>query len=77
MSWTRRRSRWPAWLATCSPRGSVQQTLDRIVQYAVEMVDGCEHAGAPTVYDWQRARTLAVTSDLARWSKRVSSGFPT
>ncbi|WP_433870344.1 putative bifunctional diguanylate cyclase/phosphodiesterase [Saccharopolyspora sp. CA-218241] len=49
-------------------QGSVQRTLDRIVQHAVRIVDGCEHAGIMAVPQQQGVRTLAATSELARRS---------
>lgn len=49
---------------------SVQQTLDRIVEHAVQLVDGCESAGVLTV-DAKQVRTLATTSDLVRTSDRI------
>lgn len=47
---------------------TVQDTLDRIVHYAVELVEGCEHAGVLTVEGGRKVRTLAATSDLVRES---------
>ncbi len=47
-----------------------QQTLDRVVTHAVELVDGCEAAGILVVTDGA-VRTLAATHDLARESDRI------
>jgi GAF domain-containing protein len=49
---------------------TVQQTLDRIVEHAVTLVDGCEFAGILTV-ESGRPRTLAATHDVARESDRL------
>lgn len=49
---------------------SVQKTLDRLVEYAVELVDGCEAAGVMTV-DNKQVSTLATTSDVVRASDRI------
>ncbi|MGH3314352.1 MAG: GAF and ANTAR domain-containing protein [Streptomyces sp.] len=49
---------------------SVQQTLDRIVEHAVRMVDGCEAAGVLTVEAGQ-VQTLATSSDVVRASDRM------
>ncbi|WP_181767168.1 GAF and ANTAR domain-containing protein [Streptomyces albidus (ex Kaewkla and Franco 2022)] len=51
-------------------QNSVQKTLDRIVEHAVDLVDGCEAAGVMTV-DQGRVQTLATSSDLVRASDRV------
>jgi transcriptional regulator with GAF, ATPase, and Fis domain len=48
---------------------SVQQTLDKIVSEAVEVVDGCEAAGILTVEDG-RVRSLSATDDTVRASDR-------
>lgn len=45
---------------------TVQDTLDRIATYAVELVDGCEHAGILVLRAGQRIETAAATSDLVR-----------
>ncbi|SCK36332.1 GAF and ANTAR domain-containing protein [Streptomyces sp. WMMB 322] len=49
---------------------SVQKTLDRLVEYAVELVDGCEAAGVMTLENHQ-VSTLATTSDVVRASDRI------
>ncbi len=49
---------------------TVQQTLDRIVAYAVSLVDGCEAAGILAV-ESGTLRTLAVTDGLAAESDRI------
>lgn len=49
---------------------SVQQTLDKIVTEAVDVVEGCEAAGILTVED-ARVRSLAATSDVVRASDRM------
>ena len=51
---------------------SVQKTLDRLVDYAVELVDGCEAAGVMTVENGQ-VRTLSTSGDLVRVSDHVQS----
>lgn len=49
---------------------TLEQTLNRIVAYAVELVDGCEVAGILVVRD-ARVRTLATTGELAARSDRL------
>jgi GAF domain-containing protein len=49
---------------------TVQQTLDRIVEHAVSLVDGCEFAGILTV-ESGKPRTLAATHEAARESDRL------
>lgn len=49
---------------------TVQQTLDRIVEHAVTLVDGCDYAGVLAVESGE-LRTLAATDDLARESDRI------
>lgn len=49
---------------------SPQQTLDRIVVHAVELVDGCESAGIVVVVN-RHVRLLAASDDTARTSDRV------
>jgi transcriptional regulator with GAF, ATPase, and Fis domain len=49
---------------------TVQQTLDRIVEHAVTLVDGCEHAGVLAIESGE-LRTLAATADLVRESDRI------
>ncbi|MFR9676789.1 GAF and ANTAR domain-containing protein [Streptomyces sp. TR06-5] len=50
---------------------SVEHTLDEIVRYAVELVDGCEHAGILVVEKPDRVRTLAATGPLVHSSDRM------
>lgn len=58
---------------------TVQQTLDRIVDHAVALVDGCEFAGILTLHgkhgedQHRRVETLAVTNDLARQSDQFQA----
>ncbi|GAB3686816.1 GAF and ANTAR domain-containing protein [Saccharopolyspora tripterygii] len=60
-------------------QGTVQDTLDRVCGHAVELVDGCEHAGILTLHGTpdqpgrRRVETLAVTSDLVRASDRIQA----
>ena len=49
---------------------SLAQTLDRIVDYAVELVDGCDAAGGMVVRDG-RVQTLAATDNVVRASDRM------
>jgi transcriptional regulator with GAF, ATPase, and Fis domain len=49
---------------------SLQETLDQIVTYAVDLVDGCEGAGIMIVRK-RKVHTLAASSDLARVSDRI------
>jgi GAF domain-containing protein len=49
---------------------TVQQTLDRIVEHAVSLVDGCDFAGILTV-ESGGPRSLAATHDAARESDRI------
>ena len=51
---------------------TVQHTLDRIVEHAVALVDGCEAAGIVTV-DSGTPRTLAATNRLATESDRIQA----
>lgn len=51
-------------------QASVQQTLDRVVAHAVELVAGCELAGVVAI-DGGRLRTLAATDDAVRESDRI------
>lgn len=46
-------------------RDTVQETLDRIVEYAATIVDGCETAGIMTVHK-RVTSNVAATSELAR-----------
>jgi transcriptional regulator with GAF, ATPase, and Fis domain len=48
----------------------VQQTLDRVVAHAVELVDGCDAAGILVVRNGT-VRTIAATHDLARRSDQI------
>ncbi|MCX2968402.1 MULTISPECIES: GAF and ANTAR domain-containing protein [Streptomyces] len=52
---------------------SVQDTLDQISAHAVDLVDGCEHAGVLVVEDRERVRTLSATSELVRVSDRYQA----
>ncbi len=47
---------------------TVQGTLDRIVEHAVDLVDGCEHSGILLLHEHRRVETAAATSDLVRRS---------
>lgn len=49
---------------------TVQQTLDRIVAHAVDLVDGCESAGI-LVIENREVRSLAWTDELAQRSDLV------
>lgn len=49
---------------------TVQQTLDRILAYAVALVDGCERAGVLAV-ESGALRTVAATDDVAAESDRI------
>ncbi|SCK33405.1 GAF domain-containing protein [Streptomyces sp. WMMB 714] len=49
---------------------SVQKTLDRIVEHAVSLIDGCEAAGIMAVQNGS-IQTLAATSDVVRASDRI------
>jgi transcriptional regulator with GAF, ATPase, and Fis domain len=49
---------------------TVQQTLDRIVAYAVDLVDGCERAGVLAIESGS-LRTLAASDDVAVASDRI------
>ncbi|MGJ7908044.1 GAF domain-containing protein [Actinopolyspora sp. H202] len=50
---------------------SVEHTLERLVQHARDLVDGCEHAGILLVHRHQRVETPAATSDLVVESDRL------
>lgn len=50
---------------------SVQGTLDRIVAHAVELVEGCEHAGILLLHAGNNVETAAATSELVRRSDRA------
>ncbi|CAM05926.1 ANTAR domain-containing protein [Saccharopolyspora erythraea NRRL 2338] len=52
-------------------QNTVQSTLDRIASFAVELVDGCEHAGILLVHPGREIQTAAATSDLVRESDRL------
>jgi transcriptional regulator with GAF, ATPase, and Fis domain len=49
---------------------TVQETLDRIVNHSVNLVDGCEAAGIMVVRD-KEVRTLSVSDDLVTTSDRL------
>lgn len=53
---------------------TVQHTLDRIVEHAVALVDGCEAAGVVTV-ESGTLRTLAATDGVATESDRIQAGL--
>lgn len=46
----------------------VQNTLDRIVAHAVDLVDGCEHAGILLLHDRSRVETAAASGELVQLS---------
>lgn len=48
-----------------------RQVLDRVVAYARELIDGCEHAGILLLHRGRRVETTAATSDLVRESDRL------
>ncbi|SDQ16107.1 GAF domain-containing protein [Actinopolyspora saharensis] len=48
-----------------------ERTLERLVEHAREIVDGCEHAGILLVHGNQRVETPAATSDLVVESDRL------
>lgn len=50
---------------------TLQATLDRVVAYAVQLVDGCEHAGILLLHQGNQLTTPAATSDLVRESDRA------
>jgi transcriptional regulator with GAF, ATPase, and Fis domain len=50
----------------------VQQTLDRVVEHAVALVDGCESAGILVVRQG-KVSTLAASHELARSSDRLQA----
>ncbi|WP_310279096.1 putative bifunctional diguanylate cyclase/phosphodiesterase [Haloactinomyces albus] len=50
---------------------SVQRTLDRIVQHAVGIVDGCDDAGVLVLRAGQQVQTLAASSDRVRKSDHI------
>ncbi|MDR7301430.1 GAF and ANTAR domain-containing protein [Haloactinomyces albus] len=50
---------------------SVQDTLDRIVEYAVQLIEGCSDAGILVLRKRQQVETLATTSDRVRESDRA------
>ncbi|MGW0893871.1 GAF and ANTAR domain-containing protein [Saccharopolyspora sp. NPDC002578] len=51
---------------------TVQRTLDRIVEHAIDLVDGCEHAGI-LLLQKGKVETLAVSDDLVRRSDRIQA----
>lgn len=51
-------------------QGSLQQTLDRIVGHAVELVDGCQDAGIMVIHKGV-VHTLAASDDKIRTSDRI------
>ncbi len=50
---------------------TAQGTLERIVDYTCNLVDGCEHAGILLLHHRQQVETPAATSDLVRESDRL------
>lgn len=50
---------------------TLQATLDSIVAYAVQLVDGCDHAGILTLQRGDQVTTAAASSDLVRASDRA------
>lgn len=52
-------------------QNSVQDTLARIVEHAVDIVDGCSDAGVLVLRHRQRVETLAVTSEAVRASDQI------
>ncbi len=50
---------------------SVQDTLDRIVAHAVELVDGCHEAGVLLLHGRSRVETAAASSDLVHQVDRA------
>jgi transcriptional regulator with GAF, ATPase, and Fis domain len=53
---------------------TVQETLDRIVDHSVDLVDGCEAAGIMVVRD-KEVRTLSVSDELVTISDRMQGEF--
>ncbi|CAM02876.1 GAF domain-containing protein [Saccharopolyspora erythraea NRRL 2338] len=47
---------------------TVQNTLNSIVEHAVDLVDGCEHAGILLLHNRRQVETAAATSELVRRS---------
>lgn len=56
---------------TLLAKRTVQETLDAIVELAVEMVDGCDHAGVLSARRGGRVETAAVTHELVRRSDEI------
>lgn len=53
-----------------------RQALDRVVDYAMDLVDGCEHAGVLLLHpSSRRVETTATTSELVRESDRLQGEF--
>lgn len=50
---------------------SVQATLDRIVAHAVDLVEGCEHAGVLLLHRGSNVETAAATSELVHRSDQA------
>lgn len=48
-----------------------RQALDRVVAYACELIDGCEHAGILLLHRGRHVETTAATSDLVHESDRL------
>ena len=56
---------------TLLAKRTVRETLDAIVGLAVEMVDGCDHAGMLTARRGGRVETAAVSHELVRRSDQI------
>jgi transcriptional regulator with GAF, ATPase, and Fis domain len=54
---------------------SVQDTLDAIVRFAVEMIDGCDHAGILTARRDGTITTTAGSDDVVRRSDELQARF--
>ncbi|WP_433869211.1 hypothetical protein [Saccharopolyspora sp. CA-218241] len=54
-------------------QGSLQATLDRVCEHAVELVEGCESAGIMVLHRKGRVETAAATDDLARESDQIQA----
>lgn len=50
---------------------SVQATLDRVIAHAVDLVEGCEHAGVLLLHGRSKVETAAASSDLVRRSDEL------
>jgi transcriptional regulator with GAF, ATPase, and Fis domain len=52
---------------------SVQDTLDRIVAHARDLVEGCHHAGILLLHGRKRVETAAVSDELVRHSDQLQA----